>query len=314
MQEAGDPMTRPSPFEGPPEDEALRAVRRSSLGPLEALDSPEQVRLELELAGPMSRAFAFSIDYSLILLAMALVFLVVVSGMQQIVAFLSQSDWLREGVEQLGGWLGGSEPDASEAFLRALALTLGIWLVIDLCFTTLYFVAFETFWGGRTPGKHWARIRVVGSGGTGVGWRESLLRNLLRTVDALPAGYLVGALAMIASPRAQRLGDLVAGTLVVRERPRQSVAWSGEERIDPEVEAGFRFTRDELASLGELERRLIRRTLRRVEELSERRSAPILERTVIALCRRMGREEGVPPAEMQRDFLRVLLAASERLL
>jgi uncharacterized RDD family membrane protein YckC len=313
VQQAGDPMTSSSPFEAPPEDEASRDARRSSLGPLETLDSPEQVRLELELAGPMSRAFAFSIDYSLILLAMALVFLVVVSGMQQIVAFLSQSDLLREGAEKLAGWVGDSESDAGEAFLRALALTLGIWLVIDLCFTTLYFVAFETFWGGRTPGKHWARIRVVGSRGTGVGWRESLLRNLLRTVDAPSAGYLVGVLAIVASPRAQRLGDLVAGTLVVRERPRQPVAWAGEERIDPEVEAGFRFTRDELACLGELERRLIRRTLRRVEELSERRSAAILERTVKALCRRMGREEGVP-AELQRDFLRVLLVASERLL
>jgi uncharacterized RDD family membrane protein YckC len=308
MRQVGDPM-RSTAFEGSP---AHSERSGNALGPVERLDSPEQVRLELEIAGPMSRAFAYSIDYSLILLVMALGFLVVVSGLQQIFEWASGISFLQDLFERVTEWVVDPEAGDDSQILRGIALSLGVWLLLDLFLTTLYFLLFETLWGGRTPGKRMTQIRVVGEQGTGVGWRESVLRNLLRAVDTLPAGYLIGVLAMIFSPRGQRLGDLVAGTLVVRDRPTRSPVVLEEVAVDPEIEAGFRFTRDELAGLGELEQRLIRRTLLRAEALSERAAGPILERAVQALSGRMGRSEPIPAA-LRRDFLRSLLQASERL-
>ncbi|MBI4260273.1 MAG: RDD family protein [Actinobacteria bacterium] len=70
---------------------------------------------------------------------------------------------------------------------------------------------------GRTPGKAAQRLRVVQADGTPVTWGPVLVRNLLRLVDWLPGFYGVGAVAVLATSRSQRLGDLAAGTLVIRE-------------------------------------------------------------------------------------------------
>jgi uncharacterized RDD family membrane protein YckC len=82
-----------------------------------------------------------------------------------------------------------------------------------------YDVAFETLASGRTPGKRAAGLRVVRLGGEPVGFLASAVRNLLRPVDMQPGFmYAVGAVTILFSRRNQRLGDLAAGTLVVRER------------------------------------------------------------------------------------------------
>ena len=85
-----------------------------------------------------------------------------------------------------------------------------------------YDILFEVLASGRTPGKRVSGIRVVRVGGQPVGFLTSSVRNLLRLIDILPFGYLVGCIAVLASPRNQRLGDIVAGTLVVRERHGRS--------------------------------------------------------------------------------------------
>jgi uncharacterized RDD family membrane protein YckC len=82
-----------------------------------------------------------------------------------------------------------------------------------------YDVAFETLAAGRTPGKRATGLRVVRLGGEPVGFLASAVRNLLRIVDSQPGIiYAVGAVCILFSRRNQRLGDLAAGTLVVRER------------------------------------------------------------------------------------------------
>lgn len=81
-----------------------------------------------------------------------------------------------------------------------------------------YDVAFEVLASGRTPGKRWTGLRVVRTDGSPVGLLTSAVRNLLRLVDFLPFAYAVGTVAVLASSRNQRLGDLAAGTVVVRER------------------------------------------------------------------------------------------------
>ena len=92
--------------------------------------------------------------------------------------------------------------------------------VMGVTFFSLLFVyplAFELAAGGRTPGKRWSSLRVVCDNGSPVTFRASALRNLLRLVDMLPGLYLVGAIAIFATRSNQRLGDLAAGTIVVRE-------------------------------------------------------------------------------------------------
>ena len=82
-----------------------------------------------------------------------------------------------------------------------------------------YFTLFEGLREGQTPGTRRMGSRVIQVTGHGITLRESAIRNLLRVADFLPPPYLLGALMVALHPRARRLGDLVAGTVVVRDRP-----------------------------------------------------------------------------------------------
>jgi uncharacterized RDD family membrane protein YckC len=88
-----------------------------------------------------------------------------------------------------------------------------------------YFTMFEAFWNGRTPGKRVAKIRVIQRSGRSIGMVESMARNLVRYVDQLPFFYAVGVIAMFVTKQHQRLGDLAAGTLVVRDREPETPLW-----------------------------------------------------------------------------------------
>jgi uncharacterized RDD family membrane protein YckC len=93
-------------------------------------------------------------------------------------------------------------------------------IVIVLIFLTVfaYDIAFETLNHGRTIGKQAAGIRVVGQTGEPVRFLSSAVRNIARILDFLPLLYLIGTISIIATARDQRVGDLAAGTLVMRDR------------------------------------------------------------------------------------------------
>ena len=99
-----------------------------------------------------------------------------------------------------------------ESALRG-ALLLAIFL-----FAWGYHLYFEVFHGGRSPGKKWLHLRVVAEGGYPVTLVRSAVRNLVRIVDVLPLPYGVAGVCMFLDRKGRRLGDLVAGTVVVRER------------------------------------------------------------------------------------------------
>jgi uncharacterized RDD family membrane protein YckC len=82
-----------------------------------------------------------------------------------------------------------------------------------------YDIFFEVLASGRTPGKRLNGMRVVRAGGEPVGFLTSAIRNVLRLVDFLPFAYVIGATTILATRKNQRLGDIAAGTLVVRDRP-----------------------------------------------------------------------------------------------
>ncbi len=94
--------------------------------------------------------------------------------------------------------------------------------VIILAFFVLYLgysIFFEWAWRGQTPGKRVLGIRVLDAQGLHLQFSQIVIRNLLRTIDALPMGYLIGGVAILLNRNGQRLGDLAADTVVVSARP-----------------------------------------------------------------------------------------------
>jgi uncharacterized RDD family membrane protein YckC len=85
-------------------------------------------------------------------------------------------------------------------------------------FIFAYYAVLELVWDGRTVGKRALKLRVLRDDGTPADAAAILARTVVRLVDFLPVGYLVGLIAMIVDGRARRLGDIVGGTVVVRER------------------------------------------------------------------------------------------------
>jgi len=100
--------------------------------------------------------------------------------------------------------------------LISLDLRQAAVLVTYLAISIGYGVACEWWWRGQTIGKRLLRLRVIDEQGLKLQFSQILIRNLMRFVDALPAFYLVGGIAAFISRRAQRLGDFVSNTVVVR--------------------------------------------------------------------------------------------------
>ena len=105
-----------------------------------------------------------------------------------------------------------------------------------------YFILFEWLLNGQTPGKRLLHIRVIKQGGYALRFFDTLLRNLLRVVDFLPLFYGVGLTSLLLTRDSQRLGDLVAGTLVVYQEPVQTESLLPDlpapEESEPPLAAG----------------------------------------------------------------------------
>jgi len=160
------------------------------------IETPEQVDLRLPIAGIGSRFLAILTDTILQIAAELLLILF-------FVLFISASQRQRFG-------------DVSD--------TAGKWLVAAIVLFHFllfwgYFALFEAFWNGQTPGKRLVKIRVIKDSGRQITLFEALARNLLRVVDMVPPNfYLVGLISMLCNRQQKRLGDFVAGTIVVHER------------------------------------------------------------------------------------------------
>lgn len=81
-----------------------------------------------------------------------------------------------------------------------------------------YFALFEYFTGGQTPGKMAVGVRVIQESGQSITFLSAFIRNVIRIIDMLPSGYLIGMVVMFFHPKHKRLGDLVGGTIVVYDR------------------------------------------------------------------------------------------------
>ena len=161
------------------------------------LRTPESVELEFTLAGIGNRSFALLIDYVIFGLTILLVWIISV-----FLAFQLVPNLIANGViDRLAQWIWAIQS------LTTFAIYVG------------YFVVWETLWQGQTPGKKWTKIRVIRDNGKPERLPQAILRALLRPIDDL---LFVGVFFIIFTPREKRLGDLVAGTIVVQEETSKS--------------------------------------------------------------------------------------------
>jgi uncharacterized RDD family membrane protein YckC len=233
--------------------------------------TPEGVTLEVTLAGVGSRFAAGVIDQ---LLRWALLLALVI----------------------LMGVAGGAT-DALDGGFAVAGLVVAVFLV-----QFAYDVLFETLASGRTPGKRWTGLRVVKAGGAPVGFVASALRNLLRIVDALPGFYLVGILSVMFTKNNQRLGDLAAGTIVVRER-RQSTALPPVATTPaPADDTGLY----DVSAISAEDLATVRRFLERRSTLAP----DARERLAYEMATRLGPKVAGPPRKWEPEaFLEYLVAA-----
>jgi len=231
-----------------------------------AISTPEGVELELTLAGIGSRFISGGIDW--VIQILVIVALAVVLG-------------------EIG--------DVGRAILASAFFAV----------IFFYDVLFEVLGGGRTPGKRATGLRVVRSGGRPITFVRSALRNILRIIDILPGFYAIGMIVIFITRRNQRIGDLAAGTLVVRDRhgdrPRGQAIEAFD--IDPGPAANW-----DVSAVSSDDVATVRAFLERREKLDARARADI----ATELANRLRPRVGGAGEHANERFLELLVAAKAR--
>ena len=187
------------------------------------IETPERVPLAFALASIGNRFLAAAIDHFIQFLSIAIVAWI----------FLTAAGF---GGGEQGGIL---DQITSEVPKWTIAIMI---FVLFLLFTG-YFIFFEWLWDGQTPGKRLLKLRVIRDDGRPITLWEAIARNLLRIFDALPGLllpiYSVGLIVIFLSNRDQRVGDIFAGTVVIRERTDEAPTFA-ETFSNPIADAAFR--------------------------------------------------------------------------
>ena len=231
------------------------------------IETPEQIPLEFPLAGIGSRFLAIALDT----LIQALGFLLILF----IAATLL--------------------PTAARFTPRALTWAAAIFLLCGFVLYSGYYALFEIFWNGQTPGKRLVRLRVISDSGRPVTVYEAVVRNLLRIIDQLPGLYVVGIISVFLTARNKRLGDIVAGTVVVHERTMQESQPDFAAAASTAPFPGLQITAEELE--------LIERFLQRRYDLSPEVRRQSAEQIAARLSARLGAQDGAASPE---DYLACL--------
>lgn len=240
------------------------------------VETPDHVVLRYDLAGAGNRGFAAVVD----VVAASLL----VAGM-------------------VLGWgiVGSLLPAAATRPLQ------GVFLMTILLVGWSYFVILEWLWEGQTLGKRMFGLRVISADGSPAGFTAVLIRNLVRIADFLPAFYGLGLLSVVLSSRSQRLGDLAAGTFVVRApRPRVDLL-----TLRTAQAAGEGAVAEVRGLPGELQR-LVREFVAREKTLEDSRRRAIAARIAGPLRERMRDTAGIDDIELIRSVARALRQSGEQ--
>jgi uncharacterized RDD family membrane protein YckC len=213
------------------------------------IETPERVPLHFALASIGNRFLACAVDHTIQIVALGLI------GIACLI--LANIDVVER------------------AFASAPKWVYAVGLILVFLIFSGYFAFFEWIWSGQTPGKRWLKLRVIREDGRPITFWEASVRNLLRTFDMMPAPfYSIGLISVFSTNRDQRVGDMVAGTVVVREREAEAPEFSqvfAAPVSDPALRRSFKpvdFTAS-LNSLTESEIQVVETFLRRRWDLSD---------------------------------------------
>lgn len=223
------------------------------------IETPERVQLEFALASIGNRFLAVAIDHFIQYLSIILVAWF----------FLS-----------IAGYTSSDVVDAPDKlFADAPKWTIAILILVLFMIFAGYFILFEWLWNGQTPGKRWMKLRVIRDDGRPLTLWEAIARNLLRICDAVPGFvipiYSIGLIVIFLSNRDQRVGDIFAGTVVIRERTDEAPTFA-ETFSNPRTDVAFtRFQKPtetvvNVALLSDREVEVVESFLRRRWDLTER--------------------------------------------
>jgi uncharacterized RDD family membrane protein YckC len=251
-----------------------------------SIETPELVAIQMPLAGIGSRFIALLVDY-----------LIWFTGLILLI------------------WIFAFLLPGLNAFNRLSAQwATAVYVFLLFLFNWGYFTLFEAFWNGRTPGKRIARIRVIQRSGRAIGLFESMARNFIRYIDQIPFFYAVGAVAIFVTRDHQRLGDLAAGTLVVRDRIEDAPISTESTRTftanifapaapTPEPHAGFSLPDHSVAKLASSDLQVLESFFaRRLDMPLDTRQA-LAERISAAIQAKSGLEP--PPGVSVETFLEI---------
>lgn len=160
-----------------------------------SVQTPESIAFSHELAGLGSRFLAVIVDLLIQIAVIAAIF----SGLLLISAHAPSAQ----------------HASTTTKFESSLVVAFYAALLFVVFFG--YFIVFEGFWNGQTPGKKLMGLRVVRDGGYAIDFGSAFIRNLIRVGEATLGFYAISAIVCLASPENKRLGDLAAGTVVVRD-------------------------------------------------------------------------------------------------
>lgn len=208
------------------------------------IETPERVPLHFALASIGNRFIACAIDH-----AIQMVVLITL-----LILFLIISD----------------VADVGSRLTSAPKWVIALMVIMQFVIINGYFAIFEWLWSGQTPGKRWLKLRVIREDGRPISFFEAMSRNLVRLIDLMvPPFYSVGLVSVFATERDQRVGDLVAGTVVVRERESEAPAFA-EVFASPVSDAALRRTAQPVPFTADLNK-LTEREISVVESFLRRR-------------------------------------------
>ena len=223
------------------------------------IETPERVPLAFALASIGNRFLAVAIDHFIQYLAI----IIVAWGFISLTGFnFSQID-----------------ESPSQVFQEMPKWTIALMILVLFLLFAGYFILFEWLWNGQTPGKRLLKLRVIREDGRPLTVWEAVARNLLRIFDAFPGFvlpiYSIGLITIFLSRRDQRVGDVFAGTVVIRERTDEAPTFS-ETFSNPLSDAAFRRVQPRtefqanIRLLAETEIEVVESFLRRRWDLTER--------------------------------------------
>ncbi|HEY0006620.1 MAG TPA: RDD family protein [Pyrinomonadaceae bacterium] len=213
------------------------------------IETPERVPLHFALASIGNRFLACAIDHALQILALILV----------VICFA----------------LIARAADFDPSLADAPKWVIAVLIIVIFLIQSFYFAFFEWRWNGQTPGKYWLKLRVIREDGRPITFWEASVRNLLRLFDMMPAPfYSIGLISVFINERDLRVGDMVAGTVVVRERETEAPTFDqvfASPVSDSALRRSFKpvpFTA-ELSPLSENEIQVVENFLRRRWDLPD---------------------------------------------